>query len=114
MKDKDSIHCLFDELNKALQIAQKDSKAKGRKSPVAVAKALHLLAPNFFPIWDGKIAAAYGYSSGKTAVENYIIFCEKIKRVAKNVCDGIQRKDKPLLKFIDEYNYAKYTKKWIK
>jgi len=42
---------------KALQIA--DGKSAGRKSPVAVAKALHLLAHDFFALWDDKIAKAY-------------------------------------------------------
>jgi hypothetical protein len=38
--------------------------ARARKkecaSPVAVAKALHLLAPGYFPLWDLEIANAYG------------------------------------------------------
>ena len=31
-----------------------------RKSPAATSRALHLLAPNFFPLWDNWIAQAYG------------------------------------------------------
>lgn len=55
--DEDDIINIF---NIFLDVLQIDSgKRKGRKSPVAVAKALHLLAPKFFPIWDEKIAKKY-------------------------------------------------------
>jgi hypothetical protein len=33
--------------------------------PVGAAKALHLLAPTFFPIWDRFIASEYGVTLGK-------------------------------------------------
>jgi hypothetical protein len=44
--DNDSINDLYSKFLNALQIA--DGKSAGRKSPVAAAKALHLLAPGFF------------------------------------------------------------------
>jgi hypothetical protein len=45
---------LFSALSTALRLATND-----RESPVSCAKALHLLAPDFFPIWDQYIAPAY-------------------------------------------------------
>jgi len=91
-------------------------KRKGthKKSPVAVAKALHLLAPGFFPLWDDKIARAYKCHYSKKPADKYILFCDKMKTIAQAVknYDNIPN-DVTILKLIDEYNYAKYTKNWI-
>ena len=70
--DKD-ISYLFKEFLEALQIDS--GKYSGRKSPVGVSKALHLLAPNFFPIWDNRIARAYGYII-RTLKRNMFYFAE--------------------------------------
>ena len=114
--DKNKIEELFETLLKSLQIAS--GKNKKRKSPVAVAKALHLLAPNFFPLWDSTIAKEYGcYYRGKNskkAAEKYVEFCKIQHILAKLLKKCIIRKDKTLLKLIDEYNYVRYTKKWIR
>jgi len=110
--DKNAIVKLFEELLEALKIAE--GKSKGNKSPVAVAKALHLLAPKLFPLWDDKIAKAYKCHYAKKPAAKYFLFCDKMKTVAEAVrnYDNIP-KDVTILKLIDEYNYAKYTKKWI-
>lgn len=87
-----------------------------RRSPVAVAKALHLLAPNFFPLWDDKIAQAPPYKCyyNKNPDEKYVSFCERTKTIADKVRTYIDQSDKTtLVKLIDEYNYSKYTKGWI-
>lgn len=73
--DDESIEDLYRKFLDALQIA--DGRLAGRKSPVAVAKALHLLAPGFFAIWDDKIATAYN------CLYQYIPFMKKIKRLAQ-------------------------------
>ncbi|NSW83186.1 MAG: hypothetical protein HPY90_07910 [Syntrophothermus sp.] len=109
--DNDDIKHLFDDLLKALQIDS--GKAQGRRSPVAVAKALHLLAPKFFPLWDNKIAQAYGCYYNENPAERYVKFCEIIKDIANEVKDYTSRSEKTLLKLIDEYNYSKYTYGWI-
>jgi hypothetical protein len=51
--DHEKVAKLFDEFLDALRGGK-------RRSPVAVAKALHLFAPTFFPLWDSDIAVAYG------------------------------------------------------
>jgi len=103
-----------DLFNKFLEALQIDSgKVRGRKSPVAVAKALHLLAPKFFPLWDDKIARAYGCYYNENPAERYISFCNEIKAMADEVKDYVIRSDKTLVKLIDEYNYSKFTKGWI-
>ena len=105
--DDKAIENLYDQFLIALQFA--DGKSKGKKSPVAVAKALHLLAPNFFPLWDNKISKKYN------CCYNYISFIREMKRLAEELTPGLnlQKTNKTFLKLIDEYNYAKYTKFWI-
>lgn len=84
-----------------------------KRSPVSVAKALHLLAPNFFPLWDDKIARAYGCYYDKNPAEKYVSFCKITKAIADKVKNYISRSDKTITKLIDEYHYSKYTKGWI-
>lgn len=109
--DEGQILHLFNELTNAL-------KGGNRKSPVAASKALHLLAPLFFPLWDNEIAFEYGYawtaSKEWKTDRDYVSFCWDMRAMARAVRSYISEKDeKPLLKRIDEYNYARYTKGWI-
>lgn len=82
--------------------------------PVGAAKSLHLLAPRFFPLWDRAIASAYKVmllQSGKNA-DNYCAFM----KVTKDQCTkfgGEKTLRRNPLKALDEYNYCKFTKKWI-
>jgi len=91
----------------------------GVESPVSAGKALHLLAPNFFPLWDQYIAPAYGCPYiGELGSVAYIAFMKKIQVIAIQLSsemknEGGTRKDwllsKTWLKRIDEHNYMKYT-----
>jgi len=111
VSDEDDIKYLFNEFLEALQIDV--GQMRGRKSPVAVAKALHLLAPKFFPLWDDKIARAYRCYYHRRPAHKYVSFCKITRTIAGKVKDyGIQS-NKTLVKLIDEYNYSKYTRKWI-
>lgn len=109
--DEKNITDLFKEFLEALQIDL--GKIQGRTSPVAVSKALHLLAPDFFPIWDQKIAKAYGYNYYKNPEKKYFSFCRIIKTIADKVEGYIVHSDKTLIKLIDEYNFSKYTGGWV-
>jgi hypothetical protein len=80
--------------------------------PVGAAKALHLLAPRFFPIWDRTIAGAYGHSLGAagTNAGRYLGFmrqtagqCERLRREPGAPVD--------LVKALDEWNYVTYTRR---
>ena len=105
----DDVHIigLYEAFLAALQIA--GGKSAGRRSPVSASKALHLMAPEFFPLQDDKIATEYGchYS--------YIPFIKKMKSYAEVLAPQIdlQIMGETLLKLIDEFNYAKFTKAWI-
>lgn len=94
--DESEIECLFNDLLDVLKIDSysmkgKKGKKKERKSPVAVAKALHLLAPNFFPLWDNEIAKAYKCRFTKTdSAKKYIAFCKILKEMYQNVKEYIK------------------------
>lgn len=109
--DEENIKKLFMKFLDALQISE--GKMKGRKSPVSVAKALHILAPSFFPLWDDKIARAYNSYYNTEPAKKYFQFCNTIKSMSCSIGNYINKADKSLIKFIDEYNYSKYTKRWI-
>lgn len=110
--DDKRVAVLFDAFLKALEIVS-DNKMNGKQSPVAVAKALHLLAPDFFPLWDNKIARAYGCHYANDPRGSYISFCYKMKLLAEKVRNYVSSPEKSLVKLIDEYNYARHTKGWI-
>ena len=81
--------------------------------PVGAAKALHLLAPQFFPLWDRKIAKSYGISldsAGQNSVEYLRFMTIAVSQVAQLNCND---KYDGLLKRIDEFNYCRFTKGWL-
>ena len=112
LDDDPIIRGLFGEFLVALVIA--NGKSKGKRSPVAVAKALHLLAPDFFSLWDKNIALACGCDYSVMASDKYISFMKLSQTIVRNLHSRIVPPvGKTLLKLIDEYSYTKYTKGWI-
>jgi hypothetical protein len=109
--DEEDIAALFNDFLDSLKIAS--GGLRGRRSPVAVGKALHLLAPDFFPLWDRSIACSYHCNPSTHPAEKYLKFCRIMKEMAEEVKSYARRSDKSLLKLIDEYNYSKYTQGWI-
>lgn len=110
--DEPAIRQLFLVFLDVLRI--KEGKKKDCKSPVAAAKALHLLAPSFLPIWDDKIARAYACHYSPNPERKYVAFAYKMQKLARRLQGHVQpSSDRTFLKLIDEYNYAKYTKGWI-
>jgi hypothetical protein len=77
--------------------------------PVGAAKALNLLAPNFFPLWDNSISFHYGVLNSGVG---YFLFMavtgQQVRSVAAALPDGYLP-----LKVLDEYNYCRYTARWI-
>ena len=121
MHDASRVRRLFDALLDSL------ATATGARSPVGAGKALHLLAPRMFPLWDNKIARVYGcrlYGAPGSA-QKYVRFTQKIKEILESLAEqrslnelveelnAQARFQKPILKYVDEYNYARYTYGWI-
>src|SRR5206468_2796591 len=76
--DESVIKDLFDDMLEASRSVN-GKTGEARRSPVSVAKALHLLAPMFFPLWDDKIAAWYGcrWPGSQQAFPAYLSFMQK-------------------------------------
>jgi hypothetical protein len=110
-EDEITITVLFAAFLDGLAIAE--GKSKGSRSPVSVSKALHLLAPTFFPLWDDKIAKGYQCHYSCNPSGQFIKFMGISKGMAASLRGKVDTRETTLLKVIDEYNYAKYTKGWI-
>lgn len=112
-EDENPTVAMFNGFLRALRIVN-GTKA-GAQSPVSVAKAMHLLAPAFFPLWDDKIARAYSCHYTLRPATKYLEFMAINKRFAEQLRrQGMDGKGhRTLLKLIDEYNYAKYTQEWV-
>ncbi len=110
--DQEPLESLFLAMLDATQIAS--GAVAGRRSPVATAKALHLLAPHFLPIWDFEIAKAYDCNYSEEPAEAYWLFCLINQELVRRLKPEVPASTKTLLKIIDQYNYAKYSKakKW--
>lgn len=104
---------LFEEFSEALAI-QSGTKA-GIRSPVATAKALHLLAPNFLPLWDEKIARGYGCHYAKDPVGKYLEFLHSTQTIVDGLPEALQSGNggRTAIKVIDEYNFARFTRGWV-
>lgn len=110
--DEPVIRQLFMAFLDALRI--KEGKKKDCRSPVAVAKALHLLAPAFLPLWDDKIARGYDCYYNPHPDQKYLAFACKMQTLARQLGRHVPAGcGRTFVKLIDEYNYAKYTKGWI-
>jgi hypothetical protein len=110
--DEPAIERIFMAFLDALRI--KEGKKADCKSPVAVAKALHLLAPGFLPLWDDKIARAYGCYYNPQPAKMYVAFAYKMQALGRELQGHLPAGcDRTFLKLIDECNYAKYTKGWV-
>jgi len=82
--------------------------------PVGAAKCLHLLALEFFPLWDRAIAEAYGFpllpkgQNAEACCQLAAIVREQCKRLAAGLPAG-----RNPLKALDAYNYCKCSKGWL-
>lgn len=71
--DESQVRRLFSTLTAALEGGKKGEQ----ESTVATAKAMHILAPGFLPLWDNPIAGAYG--EFPMWAHNCISFCWQMK-----------------------------------
>jgi hypothetical protein len=105
-EDEDAVALLFSEFTRALR----GGKSK-KESGTATAKALHLLAPGFMPLWDDRISFEYGYVF--RSADGYTGFCGQMKELCAGVAAYVaQPDDRTVLKRVDEFNYSAFTKEW--
>ena len=80
--------------------------------PVGAAKALHLLAPGFLPLWDRNIAYKYGlglHAVGTNGLR-YVRMTQLVKDQVMCLGGSVAIDGNPV-KRIDEYNYC-HAKGW--
>ncbi len=119
-EDESGVLAVFTDFLKALR-RHAYRKSPEAFSPVSVAKALHVLAPDVFPLWDYEIANAkpyrcYWHSSDRSPAK-YWQFMLKVKAEVSplegRITDLTTSTGLSVLKLLDEFNYSKYTKGWI-
>jgi len=83
--------------------------------PDAAAKCLHLLAPLFFPLWDHAIARAYGVplEMARANGGRYLRFMQLTREQWLRL-GGQQAISRNPLRAIDEYNYCRCSRKWLR
>jgi hypothetical protein len=83
--------------------------------PVGAAKALHLLAPRFMPLWDRAIAAEYTGQLGRMGSNSwrYLRFMRECRLQSIAAGGDAAAADGNILKALDEYNYCIFSKQWI-
>ena len=111
LADEGEVTRLFSDFLEALEIEAGGNR--GKRSPVAVAKALHLLAPSFFPLWDDKIARGYGSHYGAEPADKYIHFCRITMAIAEVVSGYVENPPRTVVKLVDQYNYSRFTRGWV-
>ena len=95
----------------------------GNIKGTAISKIMHMSNPELFPMFDNEISFAYGVFQN---AEGYLRFMRDMQHrafeLAKDYCKethskklsaGIKigERKATLTKFLDEYNYEKYTRK---
>jgi len=110
-KDDEEIKKLFMDFYQVLRTLITEGRIK--RSPAAVSRILNLLAPDFFPLWNKKIAEGYKFNYENNPEENYLKFCYLNKELVAVLEGKFDTSKKNILKRIDEYNYSKFTKRWI-
>lgn len=85
-----------------------------RVGPTGVSKALHVLMPNLFVMWDDRIRSAYR-CAGNGSEDGYLKFLQLMQGAASSLEESVwgnvcrQCDDFSIPKLLDEYNYVSYT-----
>ena len=83
--------------------------------PTSASKTLHLICPNFFPMWDDNIRKEIGREMGKRSglnceADGYYSFMKEVKDFLHNYEDVLAPLQadigKPKLRLIDEYLWS--------
>ena len=82
---------------------------RAKLGPVGAAKALHALAPTFFPMWDNEIARGYGFSTEGGYFQFMLLAKQQLVGLPANLIPGLS-----LVKAFDEYNYYKFSTRKMK
>jgi hypothetical protein len=73
--------------------------------PVGASKALHVLAPRFFTLWDNDIAYSYSLYPNQGGWQHYF----RLMRGRRQQCESLNGDPPDALKLLDEMDYVLYT-----
>jgi hypothetical protein len=88
-------------------------------------KALHILNPRFFMMWDGAIRRGYGCCENEEGYFNFLLRSQReIQEVISTYTNDYSANGeisqriyagrvKSILRLLDEYNFARYRRQWI-
>jgi len=81
--------------------------------PVGMAKALHALAPDFFPPWDHRIADAYGINLMWVGTETKGFYWKRFATfmaIRRKQVESLSSRVASPLKALDEWDYMRITR----
>jgi hypothetical protein len=105
-----------------INTAKPNENGRNRKNYTGASKALHIINPRFFIMWDEAIRDRYGCRENEEGYFNFLLRCQKeieeiistyerdYQEIAERIYEG---PPKSIVKLLDEYNIAKYTNTWI-
>jgi len=99
----ESIQTFSPEDDEALVLFVRFSRVLG---PVGASKALHLLAPAFFTIWDNWIAGVHGMYPNQGGWEHY----SRLMVIRQKQCRHLDAGVNNPLKLLDEFEYLLFSK----
>jgi hypothetical protein len=105
-KEAEKITATYDEI---MNTRWKSNRGRiKRVGPTSTSKALHLVAPNLFMIWDRAIRNYYGFNDDGVEYTRFLMTMQSWLKELKPTIEGLQQKyDKSCTKIIDEYNWIK-------
>jgi len=97
---------IYDEI---MNTKWKSEKGKTKRvGPTAASKALHLVAPNLFMMWDRAIRNDYVFKENGAEYAIFLVNMQTWLKELKTPIDALQRQyGKTCTKIIDEYNWMK-------
>jgi hypothetical protein len=113
--DEDRIRNLYDAIQRILKKLNISYVGKKEEEYVGTVKILHILAPNYFPLLDNKIAKAVELIKGQGAITcpKYITWIKGLRLWLQNYVDVLEKLENEfkssMLKLIDESLYIMST-----
>lgn len=108
-----------------IQIIQRFSEFIDAVRYTGASKALHILNPRFFMMWDRNIRMGYGCLENGEGYFNFLLRSQReIQEVIATYTNDYPSNGevshriyagrvKSILRLLDEYNFARYTRQWI-
>jgi hypothetical protein len=111
--DEPRIRELLEAVMGVLRELSKNYVGKKHDEPVATIKILHILTPNYFPLWDNSMARSVGLK--RVTLDGAITWMKRLRLWLQNYVDVLEKLEKefelPMLKLVDESFYIMCTVK---